>query len=576
MAGDCQSLINTLTAVQDTALAEAARRESDWCEDGTLGETLHRPAGSCSTPPTSPRRCSGRRTRRRSAGSSWRCAWPSPANPCRPTAAPLPTPTGWVGCTPRWPRAGSTATGRASSSTSSRSPRPRSPRRSCPPSTTTCTTTPPPCAGAPGGWSRASRPTCCASAPSGRGPRPGCAAGSRSRASTPGSARSPARMPRPPGPRSTGSRTTWSPTAPARTSSRPAAGRSPTSSSATRRSTCRSCSPSRPTARRRVPTASDAADCDIAMRPTTVSGVVAGVRPPQGAAAASSNGIRPRPTAATTWCRCREPDRPSPCSCVGTGSATTSRRSHRRRGSDARRRGRRSCRATRSPAPASTPTTTSRPTPTDRARARGAGPRPRRPVPLPRVQRGSPLLRPRPRAALADRTHRGRQPAHPVPTAPPHQAATRLAGAPGTRRHRHLDRPGRPRSHDRAPRRPGDGAAPVRPGGGRGVRRRRDDRPRHPAAIDDDASATAWSALETVLAIRLEHHRASVSHQRESPPLHSAADAPRRFRPATGPAHRCPTSRPSDAPGADPSRRHRAGAAPEGLATNLSARRPPP
>ena len=43
MAGDCQSLINTLTAVQDTALAEAARRESDWCEDGTLGETLHRP-----------------------------------------------------------------------------------------------------------------------------------------------------------------------------------------------------------------------------------------------------------------------------------------------------------------------------------------------------------------------------------------------------------------------------------------------------------------------------------------------------------------------------------------------------
>ena len=43
LAGGCQSLINTLTAVQDTALAEAARRESVWCEDGTLGETVHAP-----------------------------------------------------------------------------------------------------------------------------------------------------------------------------------------------------------------------------------------------------------------------------------------------------------------------------------------------------------------------------------------------------------------------------------------------------------------------------------------------------------------------------------------------------
>ena len=41
LAGDCQSLINTLTAVQDTAIAQAARRESVWCEDGTLGETTH-------------------------------------------------------------------------------------------------------------------------------------------------------------------------------------------------------------------------------------------------------------------------------------------------------------------------------------------------------------------------------------------------------------------------------------------------------------------------------------------------------------------------------------------------------
>ena len=43
VVGSCQSLINTLTAVQDTALAQAARRESDWCEDGTLGEAIHAP-----------------------------------------------------------------------------------------------------------------------------------------------------------------------------------------------------------------------------------------------------------------------------------------------------------------------------------------------------------------------------------------------------------------------------------------------------------------------------------------------------------------------------------------------------
>jgi hypothetical protein len=41
LVGQCQSLINTLTAVQDVAIAEAARRESAWCEDGTLGETVH-------------------------------------------------------------------------------------------------------------------------------------------------------------------------------------------------------------------------------------------------------------------------------------------------------------------------------------------------------------------------------------------------------------------------------------------------------------------------------------------------------------------------------------------------------
>jgi hypothetical protein len=43
LVGSCQSLINTLTAVQDTALAQAACRESEWCDDGTLGETVHAP-----------------------------------------------------------------------------------------------------------------------------------------------------------------------------------------------------------------------------------------------------------------------------------------------------------------------------------------------------------------------------------------------------------------------------------------------------------------------------------------------------------------------------------------------------
>ena len=43
VVGGCQSLINTLTAVQNNALAQAACRESEWCEDGTLGETVHAP-----------------------------------------------------------------------------------------------------------------------------------------------------------------------------------------------------------------------------------------------------------------------------------------------------------------------------------------------------------------------------------------------------------------------------------------------------------------------------------------------------------------------------------------------------
>ena len=41
VVGGCQSLINTLTAVQDQAIAEVARRESVWGEDGTLEEVVH-------------------------------------------------------------------------------------------------------------------------------------------------------------------------------------------------------------------------------------------------------------------------------------------------------------------------------------------------------------------------------------------------------------------------------------------------------------------------------------------------------------------------------------------------------
>ena len=60
-----------------------------------------------------------------------------------------------------------------------------------------------------------------------------------------------------------------------------------------------------------------------------------------------------------------------------------------------------------------------------------------------------PVLRPRPRAALADRPHRRAQFAHPVPTPPSHQATARMAPPPGCRRHRHLDRPHRPGAHHR-------------------------------------------------------------------------------------------------------------------------------
>jgi hypothetical protein len=39
----CQHLVNSTTAVQDAAIVQVARRENIWCEDGTLGETMHSP-----------------------------------------------------------------------------------------------------------------------------------------------------------------------------------------------------------------------------------------------------------------------------------------------------------------------------------------------------------------------------------------------------------------------------------------------------------------------------------------------------------------------------------------------------
>ena len=41
VVGACQSLMNAATAVQDDAITEVARREGAWCEDGTLGESVH-------------------------------------------------------------------------------------------------------------------------------------------------------------------------------------------------------------------------------------------------------------------------------------------------------------------------------------------------------------------------------------------------------------------------------------------------------------------------------------------------------------------------------------------------------
>ncbi len=69
------------------------------------------------------------------------------------------------------------------------------------------------------------------------------------------------------------------------------------------------------------------------------------------------------------------------------------------------------------------------------ARAGGAGPSARRPVPVPRVRRRRHVLRSRPRAALADRPHRRPQPHLPLPAPPQDQADPRVAPASRPRRY---------------------------------------------------------------------------------------------------------------------------------------------
>ena len=247
VVGDCQALINTLTAVQDEAIAQAARRESTWCEDGTLGETVHAPgrvtldAADLVAPVIGASHAVAQRrveqAVRLAAGRA-----PDPAE----RQGPAPTQrSGWAApghgrrAARRLPRRRHRVRARGRT-------RRRRRRHRRPPSTPTSRTTRPPCADAPGCCSNASPPTWSANAPRRPAPTPGYADGSPNPASTNGTAPSPARTPPPPGPPSTSSPTTWSPPAPAPTSSRPAARPSPTWSPATPPSTSRSTSPSPP------------------------------------------------------------------------------------------------------------------------------------------------------------------------------------------------------------------------------------------------------------------------------------------------------------------------------------------
>ena len=130
VAADCQSLINTVTAVQDLALAEAARRECVWREDGTVGEAVHAPgrvtvdAADVAAPVLGASHAQAQ-LRMEQAVPSPRaeCPWRRTGEHRRRTA-------GCTRSTPRWPLAVSTATAPVWSRTSWRAlPRP-SPKRS--------------------------------------------------------------------------------------------------------------------------------------------------------------------------------------------------------------------------------------------------------------------------------------------------------------------------------------------------------------------------------------------------------------------------------------------------------------
>ena len=120
VVGDCQSLINTLTAVQDAAIAEAARRESVWCEDGTLGETVHAP-GRVSLDAAdlvAPVIGASHHQAQRRVEQAVRLAAGRVPVPAEHRDAPRRA--GWVGCTRRWRPGRSTASGPESSRSSSR------------------------------------------------------------------------------------------------------------------------------------------------------------------------------------------------------------------------------------------------------------------------------------------------------------------------------------------------------------------------------------------------------------------------------------------------------------------------
>ena len=254
LAGSCQSLINTLTAVQDTAIAEAARRESTWCEDGTLGETVHAPgrvaldAADLVAPVL---------------GASHAQAQRRVEHAVRLAAGRVPVPaedrdtpqaSGLDGLHQAM-TAGQLDGYRAAVIAFELEVAPAHVADAI--------------VAALGRHygdeaatlrrrtrvllERISPDLVRERARRARSARPGCAAGSPNPASTNGTAPSPAKTPPPPGPRSTASPTTTSRPAPARPSNKPAAKPSPTWSPATPPSTSRSSSPSPPTPIPRTP-----------------------------------------------------------------------------------------------------------------------------------------------------------------------------------------------------------------------------------------------------------------------------------------------------------------------------------